>query len=108
MAGPADRPRATRWEILGARLGVWTLPVGVADPPPIRRRTIALLVAGLVAVLVVLVVVVIPAIDDSKDAGAARERREQAAYVRHERARLTAEQAARFGRAAASARLHAA
>ena len=50
----------------------------------------------------------IPAIDDAKDAGAARERREQAAYVRGERARLTAEQAARFGRAVASARLHAA
>jgi hypothetical protein len=108
MAGSADRPRASRWETLGARLGIWTLPVGVDDPPPIRRRTIVLGVAGLVAVLVVLVVVVIPAIDDSKDAGAARERREDAAFVRRERARLSAEQAARFGRAVASARLHAA
>jgi hypothetical protein len=80
----------------------------VEDPPPVRRRTIVLGVCGLALAAVILVAVVIPAIDDSKDAGAAREQREQAAFVRGERARLTAEQAARFGRSPASARLHAA
>ncbi len=105
MAGTADRPRASRWETLGARLGIWTLPVDVDDPPPIAGRTIVLGLAGLAVVVAALVTLVIPAIEDSKAATAARERREHAAFVRGERARLAIEQAARHGRAPAAALL---
>ncbi len=98
----------TRWEILGARLGVWTLPRGVPDPPPISRRAWALAAAALAAVAIVVVAVVVPALDDAKTAGTAREQRAHEAFVRRERARLAAEQAPHRGRAPAAARLHAA
>ncbi len=107
-SGPSDRPRATRWEVLGHRLGIWTLPRGVEDPPPISRRAklIALAVTALTAL--VLVTVVIPAITGSKESAAARERRQHDAFVRRETARLAAEQVALPGRSPAAARLHAA
>ena len=107
MTGTTDGPRATRWEIIGARLGVWTLPRGVPDPPPLSRRAILLAVAALAAAAAVVVAVVVPAIEDSKARSAAREQRAHAAFVRRERARLIAEQAPHDGRSAAAARLHA-
>ncbi|HTN24820.1 MAG TPA: hypothetical protein VL120_12585 [Solirubrobacteraceae bacterium] len=107
-SGPTDRPRATRWEILGARLRIWTLPRGVQAPPPLSRRAIAAAVAAVAAAGGVLALLVVPAIDRSKDRTAAQERAARARFVARERARLTAEQRAHRGRSAAAARLHAA
>jgi hypothetical protein len=99
---------ATRWEILGHRLRIWTLPRGVEPPPPISRRAKLAALAGSGVTAAVLGAVVIPAIDDAKDRSAARERDAQAAFVTRERARLVADQRARSGRSSAAARLHAA
>jgi hypothetical protein len=107
-SGPAPRPRATRWETLGARLRIWTLPRGVQAPPPLSRRAVVAAVAGVVVAGAVVVALVAPAIDRSKQRAAARERAAHAAFVRRERARLTAEQRAHHGRSEAAARLHAA
>jgi hypothetical protein len=95
-------------EILGHRLGIWTLPRDVEQPPPISRRVKLLTLAGLAGAALVLVTVVIPAITTSKDRAATREQRAHAAFVGRERARLIAEQVARFGRAPVAARLYAA
>lgn len=100
--------RATRWEILDARLRIWTLPRGVASPPPVSRRAKLAALAGILVTAAVLAAVVIPAIDDSKHGTAARERATRAAFVKRERARLVADQRAHRGRSAAAARLHAA
>ena len=106
-SGPSDRPRATRWEILGARLRIWTPPRDV-EIPPISRRAVAVTITALVLATVAVVTLVAPAIDRSKGRTAAREQREQAASARTERARLTIEQRAHHARSAAVARLHAA
>lgn len=106
-SGPSDRPRATRMEILGHRLGIWTLPRGVEDPPPISLRAKLLALAGLILAAVVLVTLIIPAINGSKGRTATRERRAHEAFVSRERARLIAEESAHHGRSAAAARLHA-
>jgi hypothetical protein len=95
-------------EILGHRLRIWTLPRGVEDPPPISLRAKLLTLAGLAVAAAILVTVVIPAIDDSKARTATRERLAHEAFVRRERARLIAEQAAHHGRSPRAARLHAA
>jgi hypothetical protein len=95
-------------EILGHRLGIWTLPQGVEDPPPISLRAKLLALAGLVVAAVILVTVVIPAIDGSKGRTATRDRLAHEAFVRRERARLIAEQVSHHGRSAGAARLHAA
>jgi hypothetical protein len=105
-SGPAGQPRATRWEILGARLRIWTPPRDV-EIPPISRRAVTLTIAALVLATVAVLTLVAPAIDRSKRRTAAQERRAHAAAVRRERARLTVEQRARRGRAPAVARLHA-
>jgi hypothetical protein len=106
-SGPSTGPRATRWEIIGARLRIWTPPRDV-EIPPISRRAVAVTITALVVAAVAGLTLVAPAIDRSKDRTAARERREHAASVRSERARLIAEQRAHHGRSAAAARLHAA
>jgi hypothetical protein len=106
-SGPSDRPRATRWEILGARLRIWTPPRDV-EIPPVSRRAAAVTIAALVLAAILLATVVAPAIDRAKDRTAARERRAHAAFVERERARLVAEQRARRARSPAVARLHAA
>jgi hypothetical protein len=106
-SGSSGPPRATRWEILGARLRIWTPPRDV-EIPPISRRAVAVTITALVLAVVAVLTLVAPAIDRSKDRTAARERREHAASVRSERARLVVEQRARHGRSVATARLHAA
>jgi hypothetical protein len=95
-------------EILGHRLRIWTLPRGVEEPPPISLRAKLLALAGLALAAVILATLVIPAIDGSKSRTATRERLAHEAFVRHERARLIAEQAAHHGRSPRAARLHAA
>ncbi len=106
--GPSQPPRATRWEILGARLRIWTLPRGVQAPPPLSRRAVAAGLAAAAIGVIVLAALVVPAIDRSKQRTAARERAAHAAFVARERARLTAEQRAHRARSATAARLHAA
>jgi hypothetical protein len=106
-SGPAGRPQATRWEILGARLRIWTPPRDV-EIPPVSRRAVAATIAVLVVSAVAVVTLVAPAIDRSKRHTAAQEQRTHAALVARERARLITEQRARHARSAAVARLHAA
>lgn len=109
MVRPASGAgRATRWEILGARLRIWTLPRGAEPPPPVSRRAKLLALAGVLIIATALAGVVGPAIDDSKQRSAARERDARAAFVRRERARLVADQRAHRGRSAAAVRLYAA
>jgi hypothetical protein len=97
--------RASRWEIAGAWLRIWTPPRDVEIPPfPWRRALVAAVV--LVAVAVALAVTVIaPAIDDDKQRVARGEARARVAAERAERARLTLDQRPRAARAPAAARL---
>lgn len=84
---PGATPRAGRFEILGAWLGVWTPRRGTHVPPvPVR----GLLLLGLVAVLVAgaAAAAVVPAIDAGKDRSAAKERREARAAAADRRRRL--------------------
>ena len=104
---PSSPPRATRWEILGARLRIWTPPRDV-EIPPVSRRAVAATIAALALATVVVVTVVAPAIDRSKQRTAAQERSTHTAAVAKARARLVAEQRARRARSPAVARLHAA
>ncbi|HEV7884203.1 MAG TPA: hypothetical protein VGO81_11580 [Solirubrobacteraceae bacterium] len=106
-SGPAGEPRATRWEILGARLRIWTPPRDV-EIPPVSRRAVATTIAVLVLATVAAVTLVAPAIDRAKRRTAAQERRTHATLVARERARLVVEQRARHGRSPVVARLHAA
>ena len=79
--------RASRWEILGAWLRVWTPPRDV-EIPPIPWRAVALLgVACVAAVVAVIVLLVAPALDRSKERGAASEQRREAAARRAPSAR---------------------
>ena len=106
-SAPSGPPRATRWEILGARLRIWTPPRDV-EIPPVSRRAVAATITALVLAAVAVVTVVAPAIDRSKQRTAAQERRAHAAAVAKQRVHLVAEQRARRARSAAVARLHAA
>ena len=99
--------KASRWEILGAWLKIWTPPQGV-EIPPIPRRAVALLAAACVALAVVIVVVIAPALDDAQQRRDAREARDSAAGRRAEVARLRRDQRVRRGRAEQAARLYAA
>lgn len=99
--------RASRWEILGAWLKIWTPPRDV-EIPPVPRRAVALLAAVCVALAAVVIVVVVPALDEAKQRDAAAEARRSAAHVRAERVRLRHDQRVRRARARAAARLYAA
>jgi len=99
--------KASRWEILGAWLRIWTPPRDV-DIPPVPRRALAVVVLLCAAAIVFGLTVIAPAIDRSKQRGAARQARDDAAFERRERARLTLDQRPRTARAPQAARLHAA
>jgi hypothetical protein len=91
-------PRASRTEILGQWLGLWTAPRDrYVPPPPVRK----LVVWGGLAVAVAAVAVVIAAnlVEDAKERRDARAARAQAALVARETARLRVDQAPRTGRA---------
>jgi hypothetical protein len=94
--------KASRFEILGAWLGIWTPPRDVVVPPVPWRKVAA--VAGVLAVVTAAVAVfVAPAIDDAKSDRSAREQRELDSRAAARRARIRAMQAPRFGRLPASA-----
>jgi hypothetical protein len=106
-SGPAGAPRASRWEILGSWLRIWTPPRDVEIPPPPRRAlgvAAVLLAAAVVAVLTLLA----PAIDRSKERGAAQREHDAAAAARARRAQLTFDQRAHHARAPEVGRMHAA
>ena len=77
-----EEPRASRWEILGAWLRIWTPPRDV-EIPPVPTRALALLAAGVVAAVVLVLLVIAPAIDEDKREDA--QRRAQAAAAAKER-----------------------
>lgn len=99
--------KASRWEILGAWLRIWTPPRDV-EIPPVPRRAAAVLAALCVAAIVVGVTVIAPAIDRAKQDRAAEQARSDAASERDERSRLALDQRAGRARAPAVARAHAA
>jgi hypothetical protein len=101
----AGSVKASRWEILGAWLRIWTPPRDV-EIPSVSRRGAAGAAALCVAVAVLAVTVIAPAIDRAKQRGAARQARDHAAFVRHERARLARDQRPVFARAPRAARLY--
>lgn len=68
------RPRASRIEILGAWLRLWTPPRDVRVPP-IPWPKVALGALALTAAGVLVALFVAPAIDERKDEGAAQEQR---------------------------------
>ena len=103
----ALRVKASRWEILGAWLRVWTPPKDVAIPPVPRRAT-AVVAALCLGAIALTATVIAPAIDRGKQRGAANEARSRAAFERGERARLARDQRPVFARAPRAARLHAA
>jgi hypothetical protein len=90
--------RATRWEIAGAWLRIWTPPrdVVVPDPPWRRIATIAALVLLALGVAIALAA---PAIDRAKDRSARADARREAAFQRAETARLIRDQRMIRGRA---------
>ncbi|HEX8121785.1 MAG TPA: hypothetical protein VF549_11030 [Solirubrobacteraceae bacterium] len=91
-----DTPRATRLEILGAWLHVWTPPRDVYIPPvPWRKVAIG---AGVFVLLgVVAALTIAPAIDESKDRRASSEQRELEQRAAARLARLKAEERPRRG-----------
>ena len=97
--------KATRWEILGAWLRIWTAPRDV-EIPPIPWRAIALLAGVVAAATVAGILLVVPALDRSKQRTAAIEQRREAAAARATRARLRHDQRALTARATSVARLY--
>jgi hypothetical protein len=88
-----DTPHATRWEILGAWLHVWTPPRGV-HVPPIPWRRIGLGALALAALVAVGLVTIMPAIDEGKQRGAEERGRQAAAARAAQEARLRHDQRA--------------
>ena len=97
--------RASRWEILGAWLRIWTPPRDV-EIPPIPWRAVALLGVAVVAGVVTIVLVLVPAFDRSKERVAASDQRRAAAVRRDETARLRFDQRPHSARAPLVARLY--
>jgi hypothetical protein len=75
---PSARP--SRWEVLGAWLGLWTPPRGVVVPPVPWRR-IGAAAAVLLPVLAATALIVVPDVADKREQ--ARERAASAAATRH-------------------------
>jgi hypothetical protein len=80
--------RLSRWEKLGAWLGLWT-PPREAEVPPVPWRAIAIGGAGLLVVLAVVAALVLPGVNAGKRRAGDRDRREAAA--RHARLLATAD-----------------
>lgn len=95
----ADGPRASRWEILGAWLHLWTPPRDV-EVPPLTGRVVGIAV-GVVALIGLAVVLVAPFVDRGKDEAAAERRAVEAQRARAARERTIAEQRPRTASAPA-------
>jgi hypothetical protein len=91
-----DKIRLSRFEILGAWLGLWTPPRD-AQVPPVPWRKVAAGAAGLVVLAVLVALFVAPAVDEAKDERAAAQQRELAERRAARRARQIREQAPRRG-----------
>jgi hypothetical protein len=105
--GPAGAPRASRWEILGSWLRIWTPPRDVEIPSP-PRRALGVAAVLLAAAVVAVLTLVAPAIDRSKQRGAAQRERAAAAGARARRAQLVFDQRAHHARAPEVGRMYAA
>jgi hypothetical protein len=90
--------RASRWEIAGAWLHVWTPPRDVVVPDPPWRRIVLIAALALAAAGVALAFIG-PAIDRAKDRAAREDARRLAANRRVENARLIRDQRMIEGRA---------
>jgi hypothetical protein len=91
------KTRASRLEILGAWLHLWTPPRDVEVPPvPWRKVAAGAALVGLAALAFALVAA--PVIDDAKDEGAAERQREEERIQAERRERLRVEQLPRRGR----------
>lgn len=97
MTPPNERPKASKLEILGVWLHLWTPPRD-CEIPPVPWRKVALGAAALVAVGVFTALVIAPSIDEAKDRSAAEEARALEERAKARRARIREEQRARFGR----------
>ena len=97
--------RATRWEILGAWLRIWTPPRDV-EIPPIPWRAVALIAGAIAVVTVAGILLVTPALDRTKQRTAASEQRRLAASAKATRARLRYDQRVQRARAPSVARLY--
>jgi hypothetical protein len=88
---PTDRPRAGRFEVLGAWLHVWTPPRGV-EIPPVPWRKIGL--GGVVAAVALagLAIWLVPRIEEAKRHYAQTQQRQTALAVSQDRRRLRSEQ----------------
>jgi hypothetical protein len=73
VSGEKTRQRASALETLGAWLRIWTPPRDV-EVPPVPKRALLGVVAGLVVLGVAIAALVAPQIDDSKQQADARER----------------------------------
>jgi hypothetical protein len=102
--GEDERRRASKPEVLGAWLGLWTPPRGV-DVPPFPRRKAALVAAATLVVLGAALAVIVPQIDRGKTRGEAERAREERAQRAALRRRILAEQAPRRGRLTTSSRV---
>jgi hypothetical protein len=101
--GSAPGPQLTRWEVLGAWLGIWTAPKGIDVPP--RPTAARLGIWGAAALVVVggTLAAVVPRLEDSKRATAAQAARAQARAAAAEQARLRRDQRVRRARVPAGA-----
>ncbi|CAA9538093.1 MAG: hypothetical protein AVDCRST_MAG85-4328 [uncultured Solirubrobacteraceae bacterium] len=91
-----DENKATKLETLGAWLGLWTPPRGVAVAP-IPWRKVVLVAAALAFVAVATALTIAPAIDDAKNEGNEQRQRELDQRAAARRARLAKMQEPRFG-----------
>lgn len=96
---PTTLPRASRWEVLGAWLHVWTPPRGVEIPAPPSRRRLAVWTAVAAAALGIVLVLTVPRIDGAKNERAAQVAATEAAQDAARRAETIRLQRAGFGTA---------
>jgi hypothetical protein len=94
--------KASRLEILGAWLGIWTPPRDVIVPP-VPWRKVAAGAALLALAALAFALFAAPEIDQAKDERSAREQRALDRRAAARRARIVAMQQPRFGRAPESA-----
>ena len=92
---PARPAQLSRWEVLGAWLGIWTAPKGVEVPPRPPAKRLAIWAAGALLVVVATLAALLPQLEQSRRAGAAQDARQAARAIAAERARLGRDQRVR-------------